>query len=126
MTGAVPLADLTRLALLTNGAARVANPYRLATWAALLNQCQDNGPAKVLRLLREHEASVGFGASTSTVDPDDATVAYCVSLQPPELSCAFSTWNEPDVRSRIAYRSVSSKAATCVGASGSSRSSDWR
>ena len=85
VTGAVPGADLTRLALLSNGAARVVDPYRLATWSALLNLCQDNGPAEVLRLLREHEASVGFGAGTSNVDPDDATVAYCISQQPPNM-----------------------------------------
>jgi len=83
VTGAVPGADLTRLALLSNGAARVVDPYRLATWSGLLNLCQDNGPAEVLRLLREHEASAGAG--TSKVDPDDATVAYCIPLQPPDM-----------------------------------------
>ena len=85
VTGAVPVADLTRLALLSNGAARVVDPYRLATWSALLNLCQANGPAEVLRQLREHEASVGFGAGTSNVDPDDATVAYCIPRQPPNM-----------------------------------------
>ncbi len=85
VTGAVPLADLTRLALLSNGAARVIEPYRLATWSTLLKLCQDNGPAEVLRLLREHEASLGFDAGTSKVDPDDATVAYCIPLQPPDM-----------------------------------------
>jgi len=85
VTGAVPVADLTRLALLSNGAARVVDPYRLATWSALLNLCQANGPAEVLRLLGEHEATVGFGARTSNVDPDDATVAYCISRQPPNM-----------------------------------------
>ena len=85
VTGAVPLADLSRLALLSNGAARVVDPYRLASWADLLNLCQDSGPAEVLRRLREHEAKVGFGAGTSTADQDDATVAYCVSLPPPDM-----------------------------------------
>jgi len=83
VTGAVPVADLTRLALLSNGAARVVDPYRLATWSGLLNLCRDNGPAEVLRLLREHEASAGAG--TSKVDPDDSTVAYCIPLQPPDM-----------------------------------------
>jgi len=83
VTGAVPLADLIRVALLSNGAARVVDPYRLANWSALLNLCRDNGPAEVLRLLREHEASAGAG--TSKVEPDDSTVAYCIPLQPPDM-----------------------------------------
>lgn len=87
MIAAIPLANLTHLALLSNGTARGVDPYRLATWSALLNLCHDNGPEEVLRLLREHEASVGAGISKA--DPDDATVADCTSLQQPDLPRAL-------------------------------------
>lgn len=84
VTGAFLLADLAHLALLSNGAARIVAPYRLALWSTLA-LCQDNGPAEILRLLREHEAS-DAAAATSKVEPDDATVAYCTSQQPPDMA----------------------------------------
>lgn len=85
VTGAFLFADLAHLALLSNGAARIVDLYRLASWSTLLAPCQDNGPAEILRLLREHEAS-DAATATSKVEPDDATVACCTSQQPPDMA----------------------------------------
>jgi hypothetical protein len=70
VTGSLPLQDLDGLALLSNGASRVVDPYGLTDWPGVLNLLAANGPAELIRLVRQSEAR------TST-DPDDATVAYC-------------------------------------------------
>jgi hypothetical protein len=88
VTGAVPLADLTHVALLSNGATRIVDPYALATWSTLLDLCRTNGPSGAIRMLRRHEGNVTFSAGNSELKPDDASVALCISLQQPEQRAA--------------------------------------
>jgi len=52
VTGAVPLAGLTDVALLSNGVTRLVDPYGLATRSTLLDQCRTDGPGAVLEQLR--------------------------------------------------------------------------
>ena len=68
VTGSVPLDGLTGAALLSNGASRIVDPYRLAEWPAVLDLLRTGGPEEILRRVREAESD---GRS-----PDDATVAY--------------------------------------------------
>ncbi len=74
VTGVVPVAAGTHLALLSNGVTRLVTAYGLSTWASLLDACRTQGPAEVLRLLRDHES----GQSTidgAVLPMDDATIA---------------------------------------------------
>lgn len=76
VTGSVPVEQLNGAALLSNGASRIVDPYRLAEWQAVLDLLRTNGPDEILRRVRRTEA----GASDATPgihQPDDATVAYC-------------------------------------------------
>jgi hypothetical protein len=69
VTGTFPLADLTDVALLSNGVTRLVDPYGLATWTTLLERCRTEGPGAILEELRGHEADV-------SETHDDATVAH--------------------------------------------------
>jgi hypothetical protein len=70
VTGGVPLGQLYGAALLSNGASRVVDPYRLAEWPAVLDLMRTKGPDEVLRRVRQAE-------TTGVRLPDDATIAYC-------------------------------------------------
>ena len=72
VTGSVPLGHLNGAALLSNGASRVVDPYRLAAWPVVLDLLRTNGPDEILRRVREAETG-----SPDFRPPDDATVAYC-------------------------------------------------
>jgi len=76
VTGAVPLAGLTDVALLSNGVTRLVDPYGLATWSTLPDRCRTDGPGAVLEELRRHEAHISEPS-------DDATVAYSTLRQVP-------------------------------------------
>jgi hypothetical protein len=78
VTGSVPLGQLNGAALLSNGASRVVDPYRLAEWPAVLELMRTMGPNEIIRRVREAETLTQ--ATDSIPDsrlPDDATVAYC-------------------------------------------------
>jgi hypothetical protein len=78
VTGSVPLAQLDGAALLSNGASRVVDPYRLETWPAVMELLRVECPDVVLRRLREAEAGPpGRGSVRDSDPPDDATIAYC-------------------------------------------------
>lgn len=70
VTGSVPLERLDGVALLSNGASRIVDPYRLAEWPAVLDLIHTKGPDEILRQVREAEREANR-------EPDDATVAYC-------------------------------------------------
>ena len=74
VTGSRPLADLNGVALLSNGASRVVDPYGLTGWAGVLDLLRSGGPAEVIRRVREAEAGTSHA-------PDDATVAHCTDLR---------------------------------------------
>jgi hypothetical protein len=94
VTGSVPLGQLDGAALLSNGASRVVDPYRLAEWPAVLDLMRTKGPGEILRRVRE--AEIEARATDSIPDlrrPDDATAAYCEpaerSVKPFGFDAAF-------------------------------------
>ncbi|MEV7327847.1 hypothetical protein [Micromonospora sp. NPDC093244] len=76
VTGSSSLADLNAVALVSNGASRVVDPYGLTDWPGLLEQLRAGGPAGVIARVRQAEAR-DPGAQV----PDDATVAHCTHLR---------------------------------------------
>ena len=78
VTGSVPVGQLNGAALLSNGASRVVDPYRLAEWQTVLDLMRTNGPDEVLRRVRQAEtAARATDAIPALRRPDDATVAFC-------------------------------------------------
>ena len=78
VTGSVPLGQLIGAALLSNGASRVVDPYRLAEWPAVLELMRTMGPNEIIRRVREVETlTQATGSVPDSRLPDDATVAYC-------------------------------------------------
>ena len=71
VTGSVARSGLRGAALLSNGAARLVDPYGLEDWSGLLSVIRARGPDALLRRLRAAESERGLD------EPDDATVAYC-------------------------------------------------
>ena len=74
VTGSVPLEQVNRVALLSNGASRVVDPYGLVGWRTVLDLLHTQGPDEIIRRVR------GAETESRTADPplpDDATVAYC-------------------------------------------------
>jgi len=74
--GSRPLQDLSSAALLSNGAARIVNPYGLTDWPGVVDLLGSGGPADVIRRVRQ--AETGMPAGPEAPVPDDATVAHCV------------------------------------------------
>lgn len=78
VTGRVPLEGLNGAALLSNGASRIVDPYRLTEWSAVLHLLRTRVPDEILRQIREAESSTGAAGSLPGFgSADDATVAYC-------------------------------------------------
>ena len=82
VTGSVPLERLNAAVLLSNGASRIVDPYRLGQWPTILELVRTHGPHELIRRVRDVEAAAagslpGFQAS------DDATVAYCEPADDP-------------------------------------------
>lgn len=82
VTGRVDPAQVRRLAVLTDGAARVVRPFGDLTWERLLDLLDAAGPDAALRRVRAIEEGDPHGDRwPRNKRSDDATVAY-VSLQP--------------------------------------------
>lgn len=64
-----PLAEVTGVGLVTNGAGRIVDPYALASWPEVARLLDGAGPAELARRVREAEAEQGL-------DSDDATAAW--------------------------------------------------
>jgi len=78
VTGSVPLDHLRGAALLSNGASRIVDPYRLAGWPSVIEMLRTSGPDALLRRIRTAEADSGAaGLLPGFTSADDATVAYC-------------------------------------------------
>jgi hypothetical protein len=69
VVGSIPLEQLDGVALLSNGAGRIVDPYGLADWPGVLSLLRTTGPDEILHRIRE--------AETEAQRPDDATVAFC-------------------------------------------------
>jgi hypothetical protein len=76
-TGTIPRAGLRGIALLSDGATRIADRYGLIGWDGLLDVIRDQGPAELIRQVRQAEATDPGGARwpRSKVS-DDATVIW--------------------------------------------------
>ncbi|SEH02102.1 hypothetical protein SAMN05444920_12436 [Nonomuraea solani] len=73
ITGSLPTSELNGAALLSNGASRIVDPFRLAGWPEVLAALASSGPAEILRRVRQAEAR-------DAVAPDDATITHCTDL----------------------------------------------
>jgi hypothetical protein len=81
VTGSIPLARLNGAAVLSNGASRMVDPYRLCEWPAAMELLRTSGPDEFLRRLRDAETEAGAAGSLPGFQfSDDATVAYCELL----------------------------------------------
>jgi hypothetical protein len=85
VTGSVPLGQLNGAALLSNGASRIVDPYRVADWRTVLDLIRRKGPDEIIRRVRRLEAEAAAGPFADDRVPDDASVAYC---EPAEWSVA--------------------------------------
>ncbi|MEU5564374.1 hypothetical protein [Micromonospora musae] len=76
ITGSCPAAELTGAVLLSNGASRIVDRFRLADWPevlAVLASAGSAGPAEIIRRVRQAEAR-------HVVAADDATITHCTDL----------------------------------------------
>jgi hypothetical protein len=81
ITGSVPRAEVRAAALLSDGAARLADRFQLATWANVFKTLDALGPDVLIRQVREAEDSDPAGAKWPRGKlHDDATIAYCTGL----------------------------------------------
>jgi len=76
ITGSCPVSELTGATLLSNGAARIVDRFRLAGWPEVLAVLASSGPAEIIHRVRQAEARHAVAA-------DDATIAHCTDLGPP-------------------------------------------
>ncbi|OLF15559.1 hypothetical protein BU204_21335 [Actinophytocola xanthii] len=72
VTGSVALSELNGVALLSNGASRVLEPYGLTDWPGVLELLRAEGPREVLRRVRQAETH------PDAPPADDATVTHWV------------------------------------------------
>lgn len=81
VTSSVPLTGpgrLRRAALLTDGASCAVDSYGLLGWPGLLDLLDRQGPAELIRRVREFELADGTGAARPRYKRhDDATAAFC-------------------------------------------------
>lgn len=81
LVGEVPLAGLTRVALLTDGAARAVDPFGLTDWRGLLDVLAGPGPEELIARVRAAEqADAGATRWPRTKVSDDATAVLCDDL----------------------------------------------
>ena len=79
LPGAGPLATVRRMAVLTDGAARLVMPFAAVDWSGVLDLLDRYGPAELIRRVRTVEASDPYGVRwPRNKRSDDATVAYVV------------------------------------------------
>ena len=73
ITGSCPVSELTSAVLLSNGASRIVDRFRLADWPGVMAVLASSGPAEIIRRVRQAEAR-------HAVPADDATIAHCTDL----------------------------------------------
>lgn len=71
--------DLGRLAVLSDGAARLVNTFGRATWVSVLDILSHNGPERLIELVRLAEDADSNGIQyPRNKKSDDATVVYAI------------------------------------------------
>ncbi|GAA3718669.1 protein phosphatase 2C domain-containing protein [Nonomuraea antimicrobica] len=73
ITGSRPISELTAAVLLSNGAGRIVDRFRLTDWPEVMAVLASSGPAEIIRRVRRAEAR-------HAVASDDATITYCTHL----------------------------------------------
>jgi hypothetical protein len=77
LTGSIPLADVTAVTLLSDGATRLVDRFDLLDWTDVLTILREDGPAELLRRTRQAEARDPHGRRWPRGKAtDDATVLY--------------------------------------------------
>ncbi|SCF05415.1 Protein phosphatase 2C [Micromonospora coriariae] len=73
ITGSCSVSGLTGAVLLSNGASRIVDRFRLADWPEVMAVLTSSGPAEIIRRVRQAEARHAVAA-------DDATIAHCTDF----------------------------------------------
>ena len=73
ITGSCPISELTGVVLLSNGASRIVDRFRLVDWPGVMAVLASSGPAEIIHRVRQAEARDAVAA-------DDATIAHCTDL----------------------------------------------
>lgn len=77
LTGTVPVDRVRAVAVLSDGASRLVDRFGLATWRQLLDLVDHDGPAELIRQVREAERSDPNGSRWPRGKIfDDATAVY--------------------------------------------------
>ncbi len=86
IVGEMPPSEITRAALLTDGAARAVDLFRLIDWASALDLMGRGGPRELIARVRAVEQSdTGATRWPRNKVSDDATAIYCDNLH--EFEC---------------------------------------
>jgi hypothetical protein len=81
LTGEVPVTESTRVALLSDGAARAVDLFRLMDWAGAMDLLAEGGPSALIARVRAAEQADGSATRWPRNKlSDDATVVYCDNL----------------------------------------------
>ncbi|GID26839.1 protein phosphatase 2C domain-containing protein [Paractinoplanes brasiliensis] len=81
LAGHLKVGEVRRLAVLTDGAARIVKPFGLLSWPELLDLAEAVSPEQVLRQVREAEASDPLGSRwPRNKASDDATMLLGVGV----------------------------------------------
>ena len=84
ITGTIPRQQLTRAALMTDGAARLVERFHLATWPEALDLVDQHGPSDLIDQVRDAERSDRAGRRWPRgKDHDDTTIALCRIVSSP-------------------------------------------
>jgi hypothetical protein len=79
VTGSMPLSAVSRAAVMSDGAARLVDLFRVADWPTVLTLMNDDGPGDLIRWVREIEASDSDGTRWPRYKcSDDATTVHVV------------------------------------------------
>ncbi|MER6250199.1 hypothetical protein ABT224_02210 [Streptomyces sp. NPDC001584] len=78
LTGTADADEVRSAAVMSDGVSRLVTEYRMATWEETLVKLRENGPAALIRLVREVEATDPRGQRWPRYKSgDDAAVAFC-------------------------------------------------
>jgi hypothetical protein len=82
LTGALPADSVSRAAMLTDGAARLAVPFGLRDWSSVLDILEAGGPERLIRETRELESRDPQGVQwPRNKQSDDATAILIRRVQ---------------------------------------------
>jgi len=73
ITGSCPISELNSAVLLSNGASRIVDRFRLTNWPGVMAVLASSGPAEIIHRVRQAEERHAVAA-------DDATIAHCTDL----------------------------------------------